>query len=120
MDVLTGVCHFFSETGTEGGHWAFQDAAYITPAGPGRSHPSWSYEGLHILEDGDRLTIFDREDGSMVVWKGEISLVQHPLFTEDAFGFWIHADQRGIERERWGKWFFGEYPAELVKKCAAS
>lgn len=27
---LEGVLHFFTETGTEGGYWAFQDLKYIT------------------------------------------------------------------------------------------
>ncbi len=106
-EVLKGVCHFFSETGTEGGYWAFQDNAYITPEG-------WSREGLHILEDGDRLTIFSPDNPTQVVWRGIISLRKYPLFTEDVFGIWIHADQENIDREVWATYFFKEYPAELV------
>jgi hypothetical protein len=26
--VLLGVCYFYSETGTEGGYWAFQDSQF--------------------------------------------------------------------------------------------
>lgn len=158
--TLEGVCHFFSETGTEGGHWAFQDARYISPnttrfwcktcgvywdrsthpdgpqtddlpglvnhagtpfCGPDAhafeliSPTSWSYEGLHVLEDGDHLTIFDKDDPSKVVWDGLIELEQHPLFTEHASGMWIHADQRGVDRDTWSLWFFKEHPAKLVK-----
>ncbi len=29
--AFKGVCTFHSETGTEGGHWAFQDERFITP-----------------------------------------------------------------------------------------
>jgi len=29
--ALRGVLHLWSETGTEGGHWAFQDARFIKP-----------------------------------------------------------------------------------------
>ena len=53
-------------------------------------------------------------DSSEEVWSGVIDLKQHPLFTEDASGFWIHADQKGIEREVWSEYFFKGYPAKLV------
>jgi|GEM_PF-1258196 len=29
--TLTGKCEFYSETGTEGGYWAFQDSRFIKP-----------------------------------------------------------------------------------------
>ena len=29
MKTLEGILHFHSETGTEGGYWAFQDSKYI-------------------------------------------------------------------------------------------
>ena len=158
-EKLRGVLHLHSETGTEGGYWAFQDQRFITPnttrfscrkcgaywdkkhlpSGPvvddgkaGKTNSSgqpwcapgthdfalicpedWSYEGLHILEDGDKLKIFDKADPSKVVWSGTIELRQHPLFTQDAFGLWIHADQKGIRRKKWATWFFQAYPAEL-------
>jgi len=163
--VMRGVLHLWSETGTEGGYWAFQDERFITPntsrfsctacgaywdTSDGSDGPhvdtlpeaqrispltgqhsycppgthtfelvcpaDWSYEGLHVLEDGDELTIHDKDDRSKVVWKGTISLRRHDLFTEDASGYWIHADQNGIDRRTWSEWFFGGYPAELVKK----
>ena len=106
---LKGVCHLHSETGKEGGYWAFQDSRHISADGR-----HWSYNGLHVLKDGDRLTIFDKENPKQIVWSGEISLIQHPLFSQHAFGMWIHADQKGIEREKWATWFFKEYPAELT------
>ena len=73
---------------------------------------SWSYTGLNILKDGDHLTIYAK-DGSEVVWEGEIKLKEHDLFTEDAFGLWIHADQEGVDRDVWARWFFDHLPAEL-------
>lgn len=106
-EPLKGVCHFYSETGTEGGLWAFQDSDYMSPQG-------WSYEGLHILENGDRLTIFSPDNPARIVWSGVISLRPHPLFTESVFGCWIHADQEGVDRETWATYFFEEYPAELI------
>ncbi len=110
MNVLKGVCCFHSETGTEGGDWAFQDARYIIAA------DNWSYAGLHILEDGDQLTIFSKENPAEIVWAGKISLIEHDFFTQTVgpHKFWIHADQNGVDRETWGKWFLENYPAELI------
>jgi hypothetical protein len=74
----------------------------------------WEYAGLHILKNGDTLTIFEEDDPQVVRWHGEIALVQFPLFSEDAFGYWIHTDMKGWERGEWAKFFFDGYPAQLV------
>jgi len=159
--TIRGVLHLWSETGTEGGHWALQDEHFITPnttrfscrkcgaywdkadrpSGPvadehvgdqwgtnSRGEPfcapgthdfelicpeDWSYEGLHVLKDGDRLTVYAKDDPSAVVWSGTIRLKQHRLFSKHANGMWIHADQKGVSRKQWAKWFFKGYPAEL-------
>lgn len=108
ISPLEGVCHFHSETGTEGGLWSFQDSRFISPGG------SWSYEGLHVLCDGDHLTIFSPDNPQQVVWSGTISLREHPLFAEHTSGFWIHADQDGVARDTWAEYFFKNYPAKLV------
>lgn len=175
---LEGVLHFWSETGTEGGYWAFQDKNFITPnttyfvctkcgkpwdkeknpnglphkqteslvvdrlitldkivdelekgiepnfpteCPPNKhdfqpfSKELWSYDGLHVLEDGDILTIYSKGDRTKIVWTGTIKLKQHPLFKKHAQGMWIHADQKGISRKIWAKWFFEGYPAKLIK-----
>ena len=109
VSALRGVCHLYSETGTEGGYWAFQDERYISADGT-----SWSYMGMHVLKNGDSLKIFQKESPATVVWSGIISLKNLPLFSEDASGFWIHADQDGIDREVWARYFLEEYPAELI------
>lgn len=103
--VLRGVCEFYSETGTEGGYWAFHENKYLSP---------YSLEGLRILKDGDQLTIFSLDNHKQVVWSGTISLRQYPPFTESVFGLWIHADQEGVDREVWAAYFLKEYPAELI------
>jgi len=72
---LEGKLHLYSETGTEGGYWAFQDFQYIT------LEDKWSYEGLHILADGDQLSIFNQNNKDEIIWSGIITLKQHPLFT---------------------------------------
>jgi hypothetical protein len=192
--ILRGVTHFHSETGTEGGYWAFQDEKFMHLAPPtnnlwcdhcgriwdkdsqddepkpdfsyldvetggqrGYDSPqdlptseepgdfndlwrrdgnaksldcltsghhwlspqeqypddTWSYEGLHILRDGDHLTIWN-EDRTGQLWDGEISFHQYPSFTEDACGLWIHADQDGVDRKTWSGWFLTQHPADLV------
>lgn len=73
------------------------------------------YEGLHILRDGDYLKIYDRENSEEIIWEGEIDLIEFPVFSEHVFGLWIHAEQKGIDREEWAEWFFEKYPAELIK-----
>lgn len=108
-----GFLEFYSETGTEGGFWAFQDERFIFPPNDTFRHEQYSYEGLHVLENGDRLTIYS-PDAKEVVWEGEISLKPYHIFTEDAFGVWIHADQEGVDRKTWAKWFFESYPAKLI------
>ncbi len=111
--LLRGVLHLWSETGTEGGYWAFQDERFIAPNSTNFSNV-WSYDGLHVLKDGDELAIFSKENSSEVVWSGKISLHSLPCFSEHAEGFWIHADQNGIDRKTWTRWFFEQYPAELI------
>lgn len=165
MTELEGILYLHSETGTEGGYWAFQDAQYIKKNVPqgyckdcgvymreqdgtikvqcvtildkevleelertgklkekpdcgDNNHEEliaddWSYEGLHLLRDGDYLTIYHPNDNKEV-WSGVIRLKQYALFTEDAFGLWIHADQEGIERDVWAEYFLREYPAKLI------
>lgn len=73
----------------------------------------WSYEGLHVLNNGDKLTIFDKDDLTKVLWEGVISLSASTNFMDDAFGLWIHNDQLGISRETWATWFMGRNPAKL-------
>jgi len=137
--VLDGVLTFFSETGTEGGLWAFQDSQHMqknVPKGYCKkcgiylrdSQPAcldgdheeligdaWSYDGLHILKNGDELTIYDPDDEE--VWSGVINLQQYPVFTEHVNNFWLHADQIGVERDVWAEYFFERYSAKLVLKA---
>jgi hypothetical protein len=108
---LRGLLHFWSETGTEGGYWAFQDERFIDPASRDWPFGRWRYEGLWVLKDGDELAIFDRYNPTRVVWRGAIRLHEYALFTESARGMWIHADQEDIPRDRWAEWFMSGYPA---------
>lgn len=111
---LTGICFFFSETGTEGGYWAFQDSKYISPPRPDSTHESWSYKGSHILKNGDRLTIYDKIEPLKIVWSGIIALREYTPFQEHISNCWIHADQEGVKREHWAFYFFKNFPAKLI------
>jgi hypothetical protein len=104
---IRGVCYFYSETGTEGGFWAFQDARYIKK---GR----YDYKGLHLLKNGDRLTVYSKTNPKKAIWSGTIKLKKHPGFTKAVFGLWIHADQEGVNRKKWATWFFEKHPASLI------
>ncbi len=76
----------------------------------------WDYGGLHILKNGDQLTIFDLVDPLAVVWGGMIKLKQHNLFEQDVHGLYIHADMEGWNREEWAAFFFNGNRAELLPK----
>lgn len=94
------------------------EAAVACPAGQHdfelASKENRSYEGLHILANGDKLTIYEKERPASVVWSGTIRLRPYPRYTEKVFDCWIHADQEGIPRETWARWFFDENPARLA------
>lgn len=107
-----GFLEFYTETGTEGAYWAFQNERFI-------NEKNWSYEGLHILRNGDELTIYDKDEPERVIWKGIISLTSPTCFKESVFNLWIHNDQVGTERETWAKWFIDGNPAELTTKAEA-
>ena len=70
-----------------------------------------SYEGLHILKDGDKLKI-QHPIEDRLVWNGIIEL--QPLqFTEHINGMRIKADQKKISREEWSTYLFKNFPALL-------
>jgi hypothetical protein len=73
----------------------------------------YSREGLHVLADGDELTVYDKQFPSTILWSGTISLRTYPVFTQNALGYWIHADQNHLPRETWARWFIDEYPGTL-------
>lgn len=102
MSTISGTCEFYFETGMEGARFAFHDESHV------------GYAGLHILKNGDQLTIYDTFDSSKIVWEGVIKLIEYPPYTESVFGCWIHSDQIGINREVWARWFIQEYPASLI------
>ena len=113
MKMVKGNLEAFFETGTEGVIWSLYDD---TKEG---------YEGLNCLDQGDYLTIFDPEDKNKVVWEGNIDLEYernyhpyplNPQYGQQAIGgLWVHGIQRDVEPDTWGKWFYKQYPAEVIK-----
>ncbi len=72
----------------------------------------WMPEGSYILNEGDQLTIFSKEDRK-VLWSGKIKYTpkhQHgPHLQAGALCY-----QAGVDRNKWQEWFYDQYPAELV------
>lgn len=66
----------------------------------------WDYEGFYALENGDVLTIYDKNDPSRVVWFGTIQF--------DIGINYATATQEGIDHETWEEWFIKHYPARLI------
>jgi hypothetical protein len=110
--TIDGVLFAYWETGTEGVFWAVLGDEPV-PA---------SRENLHILTDGDELTVFD-EDGS-VLWRGVIHLeyesnwIEYPGHPgagwgqQAVSGYWVHGVQRGVPPETWGDWYWGHEMAD--------
>ena len=101
--VFRGFLEGFWETGTEGVWWTLEE------------EPFKGYEGLHTLENGDELIVFNA-DGS-VLWQGIIDLEYetgyipyptNPQYGQQAaLGFWVHGCQRGFAIDDWAYMFFG-------------
>lgn len=111
--TVWGVTHFDSETGTEGGYWAVRDIRSIDIV----TGKWWPYCSVLRLQDGDELTIVE-DDLKSIIWTGTVSLRQYRAFTEDAEGMWIHADQIGVDRKKWARFFFDKLPCRLITRRA--
>jgi hypothetical protein len=114
--IITGKLEAFSETGSEGIHWA------ICEENDGSRASSYDY--LTLLDEDDYLTIFDQED--KVVWEGAIrkDLISHyesyplnPGHGQQAIlGYWVQWLQANTDQEKWASYFFDECSARLVRK----
>lgn len=113
--VIEGVLEDYFETGTEGVIWSvFED-------------DKKSYDGLHPIDSGDKLTIYN-EDGT-VRWVGRIDpdfktgYQKYPMNPscgqQVSCGRWVHWIQKGFDPDEWGKMFFQYEPrlrAKLEKR----
>jgi len=119
MKEMRGVCFLFSETGTEGGWWAIQEDGFVTEGE--NEGEQWSYEGLHILGEGDDLTVYGDDDsvlfhgiihrdtktGSVSRRKG-YAVTRISRKQQVVGGMWVHWIQKGMDPEAWGALFLGE------------
>ncbi len=104
---MDGVIFNFSEQGSEGNVKSFQDEKYM-----GADGKSWSYDGLHHLENGDLLTIFNDKARKDVLWHGRVKLVGE-------MANYCRGTQEGFSEESWENLFRQEKPATLVKRMEA-
>ena len=115
---MRGFLHFWFVGGHEGGYWTFVDQGEVPNSLCQDTSHGYNYDKIHTLKDGDKLTVFDKNNPTKIVWKGTVSLAQNPApRTEGPFIFRvlarILAEQKGVDRETWSKWFLETYPAEL-------
>lgn len=119
MIVKKGELEAFFETGTEGVCWSLNEHL------PDPKNPQYeSYEGLHVLKNGDRLKVYG--EAKAVVWEGVVKLEYKRRWREfpnspygggqqEIWGFWVHGFQDGLEPEAWARWFFDGYSAEFER-----
>lgn len=62
MREIRGVTYRYYAQGMASVAWAVQEDGFVRPDG------SWMFEGLHFLEAGDDLTIYD--SNGVVLWSG--------------------------------------------------
>lgn len=99
--AIEGELEDWFETGLEGVVWALADDAQK------------GYDSLHVIEEGDDLTILDKM--GKVLWHGTIECDRktgatprptNPKFVQQqALGCWIHWIQNGFESDRWAEFF---------------
>jgi hypothetical protein len=77
----------------------------------------WSYSGLHILNPGDVLIIFDKADSEKVLWnckKKKLMVVDHARWGVADPGMRLAGCKNKVPFLKWGKWFREQYPAVLT------
>jgi hypothetical protein len=101
--TIRGILFLYYEQGYEGPPWAIQDEKFIQKNDSGSE--KWSYNGLHILELGDRLKITDKS--GEVVYEGQLE-----LSSANEYGIWY---PKGISKEEWIRLFNDRNIAELTQ-----
>lgn len=133
---MKGHLLFHSESGTEGGWYAWQDDDHVhggnkgdqcpwkkrgrqidCPVERGVWHQHARYEGLNLLKNGDHLRIF-HSHAPTVLWEGVVNFTlrddvyKNPEAT--IHGLWVNQEPVGVDRTMWADWFFEELPCELL------
>lgn len=112
-EVLSGKLDAFYETGTEGVIWSFDEDG------------KYGYDGLHCLEKGDIIKVFNDASRKQVIFEGVIDLeyasrrrafLLNPQYSgQEVFGYWVRGLQKGVDPETWARMFFDGKPAQLVR-----
>jgi hypothetical protein len=71
MKRIEGVLFAHYETGYEGPPWAIQDIKHIDMSKAVNGMGGWSYDGLNVLEDGDLLSIYEK---NKLVWQAIVNI----------------------------------------------
>lgn len=108
---MHGVLHYHAEQGLSPFR-AFQDERHIKPANPETGEPEqWSYEGMHKLKNGDRLTVYSNDGRRKVLWSGKLRMRDlrndRPRSERVDFPY-------GVDPAKWWLWFRDEHPASLI------
>lgn len=110
---MRGILYTHSEQGVDPFR-AFQDERHIAPPDPetGGTSGAWSYEGMHMLKDGDTLTVLSK-DCRRTLWRGTVHLrVQQEPQSHHRHNLKLF--QVGVTDARWNRWFQEEFPAQLI------
>lgn len=86
MREIRGVTFRYYAQGMGSVVWAVQEDGFV------RQDGSWMFEGLHFLESGDDLTIYDADGG--ILWSGIIRPHPHPSQLLPWF-------PEGVDRQFW-------------------
>jgi len=78
---LEGILHLFSETGTEGGHWAFQDKRFITKIPP----PFGVFSNQTVWDSNDPARRGQTQDKAEVFLNNEWLPLPDPMQEESDF-----------------------------------
>ncbi len=99
---IDGVLTMLVETGVEDEVWAIQDNRHITFVAQDEVLVErWSYEGTHVLETGDTLTVYDATDSDTIVWEGLVRLIKDR--------------QEGVDPVVWCNWFINQHSGSLFR-----
>jgi len=111
---INGNLEAFMEQGLEGVAWSIHKTG------------CHGYDGLHCLDAGDYLTVFDKVDSTKIAWQGKLDLeyertvhVTEPDFDDIIREYvmpFTYGIQKGVSIRTWQEWFYGNYPATLERK----
>lgn len=111
--ILKGKLELFYEQGMEHVAWSFYEEGQE------------GYDGLHCLEKGDMLRVFNDAARTKVLWQGKIDFEydshkqKRTMIGEvqwlDNVGT-VHGIQKGVDAKEWGEMFRTEKPAILIPK----